>query len=209
MIDFTVSDLDVKKAKAIGRKFGAKVLSTPKLASSCDIIIVSVPIKKTAQTIREIAPLMKKGAVLIDICSVKSVLKKSFAFAKKFNIEILSIHPLFGPRIKVHKNRKIAIIKIKSGRKSAKFLKFLKKFGFNLFNTTIEEHDKATAVTQALSAQFLRKLIKIADPQFSTTNFDKLLGISKKISANSEFYEELIRNNPNSRKLFKQFLQNI
>ncbi len=209
MIAFIISDLDEKKAKAVGKSFGAKVKTTSELAATCDVVIVSVPIEKTAETIWRAAERMKFGALLIDVCSVKSVLKNSFEFAKKLNIEILSIHPLFGPRIKKLKNRKIAFIKVKGEEESNKFLKILEDFEFSLFETTIEEHDIATATTQALPALFLLGLTETADSRFSTTNFDKLLKISKKVKAERKLYSEIIQANPHSKSALQNLMAQI
>ncbi len=202
---FIISDLNEKKAIEVAKSFGAKVKTTSELAATCDVVIVSVPIGKSAETIWRAAERMKFGALLIDVCSVKSVLKNSFEFAKKLNIEILSIHPLFGPRIRKIKNRKIPFIRVKTGEASNKFLKILEDLGFNIFETTIEEHDIATATTQALPALFLLGLTEAADRRFSTTNFDKLLKISKKIRADRKLYSEIIQANPHS----KSALQNL
>jgi len=51
---------------------GRKTKITPKeCAAQCDVVIMSVPIDVTIKTIKEIAPLVREDALLMDLTSIK------------------------------------------------------------------------------------------------------------------------------------------
>ena len=73
--------------------------------SESDIVIVSVPINVTEETIAEIAPKMKAGSLLMDFTSIKV---KPVEAMRKFapsDVEILGTHPMFGPTIPLSEGR--------------------------------------------------------------------------------------------------------
>jgi prephenate dehydrogenase len=69
-------------------------LSNKQLARRADVVIVSVPIDRTAEVIREVAPLIKKSGLLMDLTSVK---EEAMEELKKTKASYLGCHPLFGP----------------------------------------------------------------------------------------------------------------
>lgn len=97
-------------------------------------------------------------------------LKQALDFAAKHGIEVLSLHPLFGP-VESISEENIAVIKIKPGAKTEKVLQFLESEGANVFETTLEEHDQKVAVTQSLFHLLMTKLDKLADGRFKTVAF--------------------------------------
>ncbi|MFH1424321.1 MAG: prephenate dehydrogenase/arogenate dehydrogenase family protein [archaeon] len=163
-----------------------------KKLEDCDAVIISVPIGATAQVIRETAPKMKKGSLLIEICSLKSHLRDALEFAKWFDIEILSLHPMFGPGAELD-GQNMIFIPVKGGTKTEKAKRFLGEAGFNLTESTIEEHDRKTAVTQALLHFFILKLSEMADEHFTTPNFRRM---AKTQSEHPSLVEPLIFENP-------------
>lgn len=75
---------------------GAKPVSLVEAASQ-DIVIISVPISQFKSTVEYIKPFLKRGAVVVDVCSVKEY---PVACMKKIlpkHIQILATHPMFGP----------------------------------------------------------------------------------------------------------------
>lgn len=68
--------------------------------SNADVVIVSVPIATTVETIQEIAPSLKKGTLLVDVTSVKEKPSRVMAECTPEGVEFLPTHPMFGPRIR-------------------------------------------------------------------------------------------------------------
>jgi prephenate dehydrogenase len=65
------------------------------LAGRCDVVVVAVPIAATADVIREVGPMLKRGRLLMDLTSLKTepvalMLAHSAA-------DVVGCHPLFGP----------------------------------------------------------------------------------------------------------------
>lgn len=117
-----------------------------------DFIIVSVPIDKTTNVIKEITPHIKKDAILTEITSIKAPVVDSLKEASKNPIHVISIHPMFGPGAKSLKDLNIVIIPItEKSEEIAKSLgKFFGKDGANIIFSTFEEHDLIMAYVLCL-----------------------------------------------------------
>jgi len=173
--------------------------SNEAVARAADIVVIAVPPDKTAKVIAQTAPKMQKGALLVEICSLKMHLKRALELAAKQNIEVLSLHPLFGP-VESIKGENIAAIKLKSGPKTKDVLTFLKSEGANVFETTLEEHDRKVATTQALFHLLMTRLDALADPCFKTKAFKIATARSKKLKKKRVLFKSIVGENP--------FLQN-
>ena len=62
-----------------------------------DIVIIAVPISEFENTLKEINKLLKKGALVIDVCSVKEYAASLMEKILPKSVQILATHPLFGP----------------------------------------------------------------------------------------------------------------
>ena len=169
--------------------------SNEAVAQAADIVVIAVPPDKTAEVIAQVASKMQKGALLIEICSLKMHLRSALELAAKQSIEVLSIHPLFG-LVESIKNENIAAIKLKPGPKTQKVLNFLKSEGANVFETTLEVHDRKVAVTQALFHLLMTRLDELADPQFKTKAFKIATERSKKLKKKEVLFKAVVEENP-------------
>ncbi len=65
------------------------------LARTCDVVLVAVPLQHTVEMVRNIGPLVKNNALLMDIASLKSeVVRKMLEVS---SAAVIGTHPLFGP----------------------------------------------------------------------------------------------------------------
>jgi len=118
-----------------------------------DIIIVSVPINVTEETIKEIAPKMKPGSLLMDFTSIKvgpvEAMKK---FALPY-VEILGTHPMFGPSIRTIRGQTVILVPVegRSEKWFAVIRELFEKSGAHVEITTAEEHDRLVSVVQGLT----------------------------------------------------------
>ena len=118
-----------------------------------DIVLVSVIIDKTVEVIREVAPRMHAGSLLMDVTSIKSgPLKAMKTFAPK-GVEVLGTHPMFGPTMPSLCGQ--TIILTPADGKSKKWLPIMKSLfesdGAHIEILNAEEHDEIMAVVQALT----------------------------------------------------------
>jgi prephenate dehydrogenase len=124
-----------------------------KTLSSSDVVLLSVPPSETAKIISDIASKMRKNALLLEISSVKiNIAHLLEAAAKKYKVNIVSLHPMFGPGAKSIHGYRIIIIPVKGCRKTAKEIaEFFKLAGAKVvLAKDFTQHEKMTALTLAL-----------------------------------------------------------
>lgn len=137
------------------KKHGIKVLlsdiktklSNPQLAKKADIVIISVPIDKTKQTIEEVSPYMQEDSALMDLTSVKEMPVKTMLKAK---CEVMGMHPMFGNSNPIPGQTIILCPTKKSAKWSKWMQKFLKSAGAKIVTMTPKEHDKTMSIAQGI-----------------------------------------------------------
>jgi prephenate dehydrogenase len=189
-------------------------------ARSNDAVIVNVPIDCTEETIRRIAPLMKKGQLLIDNTGIKTRAVKAMLELSPADVEVLSIHTMFGPGIDNLRGQNIISIPTeRSGAMAQEFEDLLFKHGANITRTTPEQHDRLVTMTQGLehidSVAKLATILDIAgNPEllepFSTPNSRKSAEIWDRIhSQDPHLYATMLRENPFIIDTFKTYLEKL
>lgn len=118
-----------------------------------DIVIVSVPINATEETIEEVAPKMKAGSLLMDFTSTKVRPVEAMRKSAPGNVEILGTHPMFGPTIPTIRGQTVILVPIKG--RSEKWFPVIRRLfeesGAHVEITTAEEHDRLVSVVQGLT----------------------------------------------------------
>lgn len=120
-------------------------------ASEADIVIVSVPIDSMTSTIKEVAGVMKKGSLLMDVTSVKEEPAKVMYECAAQGVEILPTHPMFGPRIRSLDGQVVVITPQKKGEWYNRVYKFLEKENARVLVTTPQIHDQMMSIVQGLT----------------------------------------------------------
>ncbi|HEY6886091.1 MAG TPA: prephenate dehydrogenase/arogenate dehydrogenase family protein [Nitrososphaeraceae archaeon] len=142
-IGLSVYDLDASSLKSYSNTVICNNIFD--CVHDADLVLICVPIKYTPSMIEECASLMKPGAILAEISSVKS---QTFRSLRKLpsTIKPLCIHPMFGPGRADSKQMKILLIPIKN-----------KENEFKISNEIFEE----AAITVIPNANIHDKLIAI------------------------------------------------
>ncbi len=126
----------------VGTKLGNKAL-----AQKADLVIVSVPIDRTKEVIQEVAPLVKRTGMLMDLTSVKASPMESL---KKTKASYLGCHPLFGPTVNL--DGQVIIICPGKGKLGQMWLKnLLEKNGAIVRELTHKKHDELMSYIQTLT----------------------------------------------------------
>jgi prephenate dehydrogenase len=89
-----------------------------------DIVIVCVPIRLTTSIINKCISIMKNGACILEISSLKSDIFNSLLKIPE-HLTPISIHPMFGPGAKNLSDTKILIIPIRNERRERNLVKSL------------------------------------------------------------------------------------
>jgi len=116
-----------------------------------DVVVVTVPIAVTADTIREVAPHVKEGALLMDLTSVKEWPCELMARHSKPGVEVVGTHPIFGPRVPSVDGQVFVLTPVR-GERWVKWLRsVLVKHNARVVESTPREHDEVMAVVQGLT----------------------------------------------------------
>lgn len=148
----TVADPDEIEGSRLVKTMGVNYEKDNKRAAAeSDIVIVSVPLENTPQVIAEVAPCMKEGSLLLDIASVKTEAVSAMLKHAPPGVELMSIHPMFGPRIRDVKGQVVILIPVRTGKWFSLVKSFLEEKGFEVVETTVQNHDRMVSIVQGLT----------------------------------------------------------
>jgi len=181
---------------------------TPReVAAQADVVIISVPIAKVVEVIRDIAPHLKPDAVLMDITSVKQ--RPLDAMLKAFAGEVVGTHPLFGPKEQRMDGLTVVLCPGRGERWFNWLKDLLEQAGAHVRVTSATEHDRLMAVVQGLAHFVLIALEKAirqlgVSPQdledFSTPTFTTLHSLAQRLlSQDAQLYACIQLANPANR----------
>ncbi len=197
------------KTGALAKKLKARA-GNLKDAASCDIVVLAVPVQKMRDVLAEIAPHLKKGALVIDVASVK--IRPVAAMRKLLprHVALVGTHPLFGPQSgkKSIKGLNIAVCEIR-GRRGACVAKFCKeKLGLRAALVTPEEHDREAAYVQGLTHMLAKIVVSLdlPDMRFPTKTYELMQEMVEMVRYDSdELFRAIERENPFSCEAKKSF----
>jgi prephenate dehydratase/prephenate dehydrogenase len=121
-------------------------LSNIELVQKSDVVILSVPISLFDSVVQEIAPHVKKNALLCDITSIKE--KPLKTMLSVFSGAVLGLHPMFGPTNLLPGQTVVFCSGRNEKWEAARMKEILSDFSCVSFSA--KEHDKAMALVQGL-----------------------------------------------------------
>jgi prephenate dehydrogenase len=197
-----------------GRRTG---IPLPELAKRCPVVIVSVPIAATAETIRSVGPHLPEGSLLMDFTSLKEEPVREMLAASR--AEVIGCHPLFGPDVPSMTGQNIVLCPARGGR----WLGFLQgifvKNGARITVTAPAEHDRMMSLIQGLThLDTILMGLTLRDSgvepselsAFSTPVFRTRRAIIEKVfGARPELYAGLIAGNGNMPKILEIYEKNL
>jgi prephenate dehydrogenase len=203
-------DISVISSKKINEK-NIKQVGFADLKNS-DLVIPSVPISTLKNLLKKISPNLKPGAIVMDVCSVKSYPCRWLKQELPKNIEIIGSHPMFGPDSAKHglKGLQIVLCPLRISPKNYSRIKdIFKKLKLKIIETTPEEHDKQAATCLALVHFIGRGLGKIgfAKQSITTLGFERLLAVNETVNNDTwQLFIDMQRFNPYTKKTRKNYL---
>lgn len=148
----TITSRDELSGNAISKKLDVTYSSdSQKVAGESDIVIISVPIESTESVIKQVAPHMSKGSLLMDVTSVK---EKPAILMHEYLAEgayFLPSHPMFGPRVRSLEGQVIVLTPLQESEWFNTVFKFLEDHKARVLVTTPEKHDEMMSVVQVLT----------------------------------------------------------
>ncbi|MBD3388129.1 MAG: prephenate dehydrogenase [Candidatus Altiarchaeales archaeon] len=137
-----------KAAKELGVAYEKDNVTAVKEA---DVVVITVPIAVTADTIKEVAPAVNEGSLLMDLTSVKGWPCQLMAEHAGKAVEVIGTHPVFGPRVGSVDGQIFVLTPVR-GKKWLSWLRdILERHNARIIDSTPEEHDEVMAVVQGLT----------------------------------------------------------
>ena len=147
-----ITGRDHKKGKQVADEMNVNYIeSNEGLANISDILVISVPIQHTCDVIREVAPFMKSGSVMVDVTSVKEGPTKTMGEVLPDSVEYIPTHPVFGPRTTRLDNQVIVLTADRKGKWYSKVYDYLASKNMRIIETTAEKHDFMMSIVQVLT----------------------------------------------------------
>lgn len=182
--------------------------------ASADLVIPAIPISEFEKVIRQIAPLLKDFAVVMDVCSIKVLPVQIMRKHLPRNIKIIASHPMFGPdsfRInKGLKNLKLVLHNVSAPEPTYLNIKsFFEQIGLNVIELSPKKHDQFLAWSLGYSYLIgkIGQRLKLKETPIDTVDF-KLLLQNKDIVSNDseELFMDMQINNPFAGKVRHKFI---
>lgn len=202
-----------KDLSAVAETYNVDVASLSDVAS-CDVVVFAVPVREMEKTVAEVAPFLRDGQLVIDLCSVKC---KPIEIMKRLlpqGVDVVGLHPLFGPQSGKNgiAGLNVTLCPVRGGRDEivAHFLR--EKFNLNVFVTTPENHDREMAYVQGLTHMMCRVFLRMDVPDIhqQTKTYGHLLDMIELIRYDSEeLFLAIQRDNPYVRETTDKFFSAV
>ncbi len=206
-----VTDL-VKSRKRVVRHC---VWGSLKQVTKRPVVILAVPLQSLESVLKQIAPLLKPGTLVIDVCSVKvkpiELMEKNLPEC----IEILGTHPLFGPQSAKDglRGKKIVLCPVRiSVERMLKIHALLDHCGVETFVGVAEVHDQEMAMVQGLTHFVARALrgCDIRKSQMATLAFNRLYEVVELLGWDSwDLFETIELGNPFAADIRAKFMEHL
>jgi chorismate mutase/prephenate dehydrogenase len=181
---------------------------------SYDFIIVAAPIAASATILQNLAQLQPQGIVL-DVGSIKSPLKLPLMQLADSGCKVVSIHPMFGPNVKLLSNKHVIFIDLGDTDSVNKVKHLFYPTMAEQIDMQLEDHDRLVAYILGLShivnIAFMTVLSESGEAaetlsQLSSTTFDAQLSIGENVVAeNPHMYFEIQKLNNYSQSTLNAF----
>lgn len=179
-------------------------------AASCSIVVLAAPVGSFEEVVRAIRPLVRPGALVLDVGSVKKLPAEIMRRGLPENVDIVATYPLFGPQSARDgiAGLKVAVCPIRGdqGPRVAAFLRGV--LGLNAILTTPERHDREAAMVQGLTHLIAKVLVQMEPlpKRLTTKSFDLLLEAIDMVRYDApEVFEAIERTNPYSGEVRRRF----
>ena len=146
-----LADRKKEKLAKLGKELDVETADFVNAVKKADNVIICVSIDAFEEVVKKIAPSVREGQTVIDICSIKEQPVKIMHHHIKKGL-VLGTHPVFGPGSQGIKNK--AYILTPTNKKeqafAEKYKKWLEKVGARVFITSPKKHDELMSVVLGL-----------------------------------------------------------
>ncbi len=182
------------------------------LIDGSDVVMVSVPISQTLETIKKLKPYLTENMILCDLTSTKAKpIEKMLEIHKG---AVVGFHPMFGSDIENFVRQVIIVCNGRNEKQYRWLIDEFEKWGAKLQHCLAKEHDHAMSFIQALrhfsTFVFGKNLAK------QNINIEKILALSSPIyrlelamtarlfAQDASLYADIIASNPQNIENIKE-----
>ena len=174
-------------------------------ARTAELIIVAAPLAATAAILAELVALRPPGLV-VEIGSIKAPVASSLTALRDAGVAVASIHPMFGPDVRLLAGRHVILVDIGAPEAQAATRALFEQTSAGLAEMSLEQHDRLVAWVLGLShatniafftalAESGRGIAELA--AFASTTFGAQLRVASRVAQeNPELYFEIQSTNP-------------
>jgi prephenate dehydrogenase len=176
------------------------------------IVILCTPISAMRESLRQVAPLLREDALVVDVCSVKVYPVQWMRELLPETVSILPTHPMFGPDSAANSLAGCKIVlcpeRIDSDRYE-KIKAWLEDQGLVVLKATAKEHDEKIAVSLSLTHFIGRSLSAFgaSDLDIDTEGYKRLMHILGVVSHDTwQLFEDMHTYNPYAKQKRQAFI---
>jgi chorismate mutase/prephenate dehydrogenase len=174
-------------------------------ARSAELIVVAAPLAATAAILGELVAIRPPGLV-VEIGSIKAPVAGALAALRDAGVAVASIHPMFGPDVRLLAGRHVILVDIGAAPAQAEARALFEQTSAGLAEMSLEEHDRLVAwvlgLSHAINISFFtalrdsgRSIAELA--AFASTTFGAQLKVASRVAQeNPELYFEIQSTNP-------------
>lgn len=130
------------------------------LVAEVDLVLLCLP-QEAALNVLCALDGMARDALLVDICSVKTVVAQTAATVC-LNCEYVSFHPMFGPD-RVLEGSNGVFMPIRQGRRALEFRTLVSDWGVRLIDADVQTHDRVTSLVQVVTHAVLATFANVRE----------------------------------------------
>lgn len=203
--------------RAIADNLGVRYFGFDQLKNlkEADYIFIAVPIRNALEVMQKIKPFVRRGSLVMDVCSVKVNPCKWLQEVFSDEVEIMGTHPMFGPDSAKTglAGKQMVLCPLRISEEKLKLLRdIFTKLELQIIETTPEEHDRQTAYSLAMVHFLGRGLEKLELEQITirTLGFESLLTLQNNVSNDSwQLFEDMQSHNPYAEEMRRRVVDSL
>ncbi len=177
-----------------------------------DFVVIATPVSAVEEVTRRIAPLLRRGAVVLDVGSVKLRPTRAMQAHLPDHVTLIATHPLFGPESAAEglAGLKIVLCPLRGARLASLAMFLRRAFGLTVIVTSPEAHDRELAMVQGLTHLIAKALtaLDLPDTRMTTKSFELLIQATDMVKGDApEVFAAIERDNPFAAPLRARFLE--
>ncbi|HVW75678.1 MAG TPA: prephenate dehydrogenase/arogenate dehydrogenase family protein [Rhizomicrobium sp.] len=196
-----------RKATPDGQRF-----FTLEEACQSDVVIIAVSIRAFAGMLAQVLPLLKPGAILIDVNTVKEHPARLLRESAR-SVRYVTSHPMFGPYSFEKQGASLKDLRLVitdhtlAADEMADAIAWLKGLGLNVMEMTPQAHDRMLAETLFLTHYVAQAVARggFVRTDIDTLSFGFLMDAVESVKSDTELFRDVFAFNPYCEEIIRRF----